>query len=60
MTNLKDKLMEYRAEGYSLRQLYVLGKALSLDVNPDDFANPKLTPKELTMKLNAILERRGE
>lgn len=54
---MKDELMKYKNQGFSMRQLFALGKAITLELPLDDIANKNLSPKEMNKMIEELAKK---
>lgn len=55
---MKDELLKYKNEGFSMRQLIAIGKAITLELPLDEIADLNKTPKEMNQLIKELQEKR--
>lgn len=55
---MKDALLKYKNEGFSMRQLIILGKAYAQEIPLELIADKALTPKEMELLLQSEIDKK--
>lgn len=48
------KLLEFKKQGFSAKQLFKIAKAIELDLEVNEIANIEYTPKEMDLKIEEL------
>lgn len=54
---MKDQLLKYKNEGFSVRQLIAIGKAITLELPLDKIADKNKSAKEMNKIINELTKK---
>lgn len=57
---MKEKLAIFKEQGYSIRQLFVLGKAIAMGIPTHIIENKDYTPREMNQILDIYQKKNKE